>query len=150
LRECRVRFTATARRHVDRERTWWLENRDYQALFSSELEAGLRILALLPGSGTPYRRTNVAGLRRLYLDKVASHLYYTFNDEEVVIRALWGARRERGPSLRQASVVSFPSAQLEVDREVARSQEPRLFSLGASILRMKTDSSRKPDRLPGW
>lgn len=100
MNERRVRFTATARRHVDRERTWWLENRDYQALFATELEAALRILALLPGAGTAYRQTNVAGLRRLYLEKLASHLYYTFNDEEVVIRAFWGARRERGPRLR--------------------------------------------------
>jgi hypothetical protein len=31
---------------------------------------------------------------------MAAHLYYTFDAEEVVIRALWGARRERGPKLR--------------------------------------------------
>ena len=100
MKERRVRFTATARRHVDRERTWWLENRDYQALFATELEAALRILALLPGAGTSYPQADVAGLRRLYLEKLACHLYYTFNDEEVVIRALWGARREREPRLR--------------------------------------------------
>ena len=100
MKERRVRFTATARRHVDRERTWWLENRDYQALFATELEAALRILALLPGAGASYPQADVAGLRRLYLEKLASHLYYTFNDEEVAIRALWGARRERGPRLR--------------------------------------------------
>jgi plasmid stabilization system protein ParE len=100
LKERRLRFTATARRHVDRERTWWLENRDYQALFATELEAAVGILALLPGAGTSYPQANVMGLRRLYLEKLASHLYYTFNDEAVVIRALWGARRERGPRLR--------------------------------------------------
>lgn len=100
MKERRLRFTATARRHVDLERTWWLENRDYQALFTTELEAALVILALLPGAGTSYPQANVVGLRRLYLEKLASHLYYTFNDEEVVIRALWGARRERGPRLR--------------------------------------------------
>lgn len=100
MKERRVRFTATARRHVDRERTWWLENRDHQALFATELEAALGILALLPGAGTSYPQANVVGLRRLYLEKLASHLYYTFNDEEVVIRALWGARLERGPRLR--------------------------------------------------
>jgi plasmid stabilization system protein ParE len=96
----RVRFTATARRHVDREKAWWLEHRDYQEIFAAEVEAALNILAILPGAGTLYPHTNVSGLRRLYLEKMAAHLYYTFDAEEVVIRALWGARRERGPKLR--------------------------------------------------
>lgn len=100
MNERRVRFTATARRHVDREKAWWLEHRDYQEIFAAEIEAALKILAALPGAGAPYPHTNVPGLRRLYLDKVVAHLYYTFDHEEVVIRALWGARRERGPKLR--------------------------------------------------
>lgn len=95
-----MRFTATARRHVDRERAWWQANRDYQEIFAAELEAALKILAVLPGTGTEYRQTNVAGLRRLYLEKLVAHLYYTFDHGEVLIRALWGARRERGPRLR--------------------------------------------------
>lgn len=100
MNERRVRFTATARRHVDREQTWWLERRDYQGLFATEVESALKILAVLPGAGTPYVRANVPGLRRLYLDKLVAHLYYTCDDEEVVIRAFWGARREHGPNLR--------------------------------------------------
>jgi len=27
------------------------------------------------------------------------HLYYTFDDARVIVRALWGARRERGPRI---------------------------------------------------
>ena len=70
----RVRFTATARRHVTREHTWWLENRDYRELFATEVEQAVRVLGC--------------------------HLYYTFDDHQVIVRALWGARRERGPALR--------------------------------------------------
>jgi hypothetical protein len=33
----------------------------------------------------------------IYLRKLACHLYYTFDDHEVIVRALWGARRERDP-----------------------------------------------------
>ena len=95
----RVRFTATAGQHVDHERGWWLENRDHQELFATELESAVKILAILPGSGTPYLRTNLPGLRRLYLRKITCHVYYTFNDHDVVVRALWGARRERGPTI---------------------------------------------------
>jgi plasmid stabilization system protein ParE len=99
LKERRVRFTATASQLVNRERTWWLENRDRQELFAIELENAIRILALLPGAGTPYVGTDIAELRRLYVRKLACHVYYTFDDDEVIVRALWGARRDRGPTI---------------------------------------------------
>ncbi|MGH8546636.1 MAG: hypothetical protein ACREX3_24075 [Gammaproteobacteria bacterium] len=64
------------------------------------MEAALRILALLPGAGTPYTEASIVGLRRVYLPKLACHLYYTFDEHEVVVRALWGARRRRGPQIK--------------------------------------------------
>lgn len=99
MRERRVRFTATAQRHVRHEKQWWLENRIHTEIFGAEFEEALRIVALLPGAGTPYPQAGVHGLRRLYLPRVASHLYYTFDEKEVIVRALWGARRGRGPRL---------------------------------------------------
>jgi plasmid stabilization system protein ParE len=95
----RVRFTDTANQHVDREQTWWLENRDRKGLFATELEHVAQILSLLPGLGTPYTETNIADLRRMYIRRLACHLYYTFDDNEVIVRAMWGARREHGPEL---------------------------------------------------
>ena len=92
-----VRFTATAQRHVSRERDWWLENREHTGVFAAELERAIGILALLPGAGTLYRDAGVVGLRRLYLPKIGCHLYYTFDAHDVIVRALWGARRRRGP-----------------------------------------------------
>jgi plasmid stabilization system protein ParE len=100
LTDRRVRFTATARRHLNRERTWWLANRDYRDLFATEMEQAVRVLAVLPGAGTPYTQTKVAGLRRLFIRTLGCHLYYTFDDQQVIVRAFWGARRERGPTLR--------------------------------------------------
>jgi plasmid stabilization system protein ParE len=100
LTERRVRFTTTARRHVNRERAWWLEHRDHVELFTAELEAAVRILTVLPGAGTAYTRGGVPGVRRLYIRKLTCHVYYTFGDDEVIVRAFWGARRERGPTLR--------------------------------------------------
>jgi plasmid stabilization system protein ParE len=97
----RVRFTATARRHVQREKQWWLVNRTHIDVFVSEFEQALRVLALLPGAGTAYPQAGVTGLRRIYVPKVACHLYYTFDDNEVIVRAFWGARRERRPRLNQ-------------------------------------------------
>ena len=78
----RVSFTATAQEHVRREKTWWLENRIHTDIFAADLEGALRILAVLPGAGTPYVYPDVPGLRRVYLRKVACHLYYTFDEHE--------------------------------------------------------------------
>ena len=78
MKERHVRFTVTAGQHVDRERTWWLANRDHHELFTTEIENAVKVLALLPGAGTLYSRTEVADLRRLYIRKLACHLYYTF------------------------------------------------------------------------
>lgn len=101
MKERRVRFTATARQHLDHERTWWLENRDHQELFAIELEDAMKILATLPGAGTPYLITEDVELRRIYLRGIACHIYYTFDDDEVIVRALWGARLERGPEVEE-------------------------------------------------
>jgi plasmid stabilization system protein ParE len=99
LRRRRVRFTATAREHVTREQEWWLENRPHVDVFAAELAEALRILATVPGVGKPYPRPGTAGVRRLYIRKLTAHLYYTFDDQGVIVRALWGARRQRAPRL---------------------------------------------------
>jgi hypothetical protein len=99
LKHRRVRFTSTAQQQVRRKREWWLKNREHTDVFADELEQALKIVAVLPGTGTLYAGSPVPGVRRLYLRRVDAHLYYTFDDDEVVVRALWGARRERGPQL---------------------------------------------------
>lgn len=54
MKERRVRFTATAGHHVEHQRAWWLANRHHHELFATELEHAEKILAILPGIGTPY------------------------------------------------------------------------------------------------
>jgi len=100
LTERRIRFTQTAQRHIRHEKTWWLENRIHIEVFATEFEDALRILRLLPGAGTLYPSPGIPGLRRLYLRKVGCHLYFTFDEQDVIVRAVWGARRRRGPSIR--------------------------------------------------
>ena len=95
----RVRFTATAQEHVRREKAWWLANRDHADVFTEEIEQALRIIAVLPGDGTAYPQSPTSGVRRIYLRRVDAHLYYTFDDARVIVRSLWGARRERGPRI---------------------------------------------------
>lgn len=93
----RVRFTATAQDQIRGQRQWWLENRDHVEVFAVEMREAVRVLRLLPGAGGVYSYARVVGLRRIYLPKVACHIYYTFDDDEVLVRALWGSRRGHGP-----------------------------------------------------
>ena len=69
-------------------------------VFAEELEQALQIIALLRGVGSIYTRSPIPDAHGVYLRRVALHLYYTFSDDEVIVRALWGAHRERGPELR--------------------------------------------------
>jgi hypothetical protein len=77
-----------ARTRQARERLWWLENRTHTDIFATELEQAFKVLTVLPGAGTPYPCAEVAGLRRMYLRKTACHIYYTFDEHEVIVRAL--------------------------------------------------------------
>ena len=97
MKQRRVRFSAIAQQHVAREQAWWLEHRDHAEVFAEELKQAINVVATLPGAGTPYAHSPVPGVRRIYLRRVALHLYYAFDDEEVIVYALSGARRRRGP-----------------------------------------------------
>jgi plasmid stabilization system protein ParE len=72
---------------------------DHTESFVAEFEQALAVLALLPGAGTSYPQAGVPGLRRIYVPEVACHIYYTFDESSVIVRALWGAHRGRGPRL---------------------------------------------------
>jgi hypothetical protein len=65
LKQRRVRFTFIAQQHVEHEKAWWLENRDHIDALAEELEQALKIVATLPGVGTPYATSPVAGVRRV-------------------------------------------------------------------------------------
>jgi hypothetical protein len=99
LKRRHVSFTLTAQKHVSLEKAWWLANRDHPEVFVDELEHALKIVAILPSAGAVYARSPVLGVRRVYLRRIALHLYYTFDEHQVIIRALWSARREHGPEI---------------------------------------------------
>ena len=99
MKQRHASFTRTAQEHVAREKAWWLENRDHTEIFAEELEQALKVIAILPGAGTLYQRSPVRGVRRVYLRRTALHLYYSFDDDGVIVRALWGAHRGRGPQM---------------------------------------------------
>lgn len=95
----RVRFTARAQQHVRLLKEWWRENSVLPEILDHDLAEAVRMLAIVPGIGSVYRSSPIVGVRRLYLDRLTSHLYYTYDEREVVIRAVWHARRGMGPDL---------------------------------------------------
>jgi hypothetical protein len=99
-----VKFVITprARRQVERAHQWWEQNRDKSpGLFIRELEQAEHHLTALPESGELWRVRQKKTIRRWLLPKTGQHLYYVYNPtrEEVLVLALWGARRGRTPKL---------------------------------------------------
>jgi hypothetical protein len=66
-------------------------------ILQHDLGEAMQMLSVLPRIGSLYPAAPITGVRRLYLERLTSHLYYTYNEREVVIRALWHARRGSGP-----------------------------------------------------
>lgn len=98
----KIEIGRRARRQVERVSSWWHANRPLSAsLFEDEFERALRQLVSTPYSGALYPTERRPALRRLLLPKTEYHLYFTLerNESVLVIHALWGARRERGPKL---------------------------------------------------
>lgn len=94
-----VRFTITALQQVRRLDDWWREHSARPEIFYHDLSEAIDMLSMLPAIGTPYRSSPLSGVRRLYLSRLTSHLYYTYDEREVIIRALWHARLGSGPDL---------------------------------------------------
>ena len=97
MNERRLRLTAVAEQHIENKRAWWRKNRDNQEIFELELEQAFAQISILPGTGTIYPISDTGGVRRLHLRKIDCHLYYSANAQDIVVQALWCARRKRGP-----------------------------------------------------
>lgn len=92
-----VAFTSAARDQLNAAKAWWVENQRPVAVLVDEIENAIRLLAVMPGAGSLYSEAGIADLRRLYLRRTSSHVYYTFTQDAVTIRAFWHARRGYGP-----------------------------------------------------
>jgi plasmid stabilization system protein ParE len=93
----KVVFSNVAREPLRVAKAWWIENQRPAEILVDEIEQAVRLLAWMPGAGTLYPEARIAALRRLYLRSTSSHLYYTFDQDVVVIHAFWHARRGSGP-----------------------------------------------------
>jgi plasmid stabilization system protein ParE len=94
-----VRFTATAQEHVRFLKRWWLENSSHPEILLHDLDAAVKLLSIAPGIGSVYRASPIPGIRRFYLERLTCHLYYTYDQRELVVRAVWHVRRGSAPEL---------------------------------------------------
>ncbi len=60
----------------------------------------LELLQHNPDLGVEYEAVYFgAPVRRLLMSKTETHVYYAHVEDAVVVLAVWGARRRRGPKL---------------------------------------------------
>lgn len=98
----KTRLTGPARQQADRIDRWWRENRPAaRDLFARELAEARALLAATPEMGSPYAERQGVLVRRTLLPKTHQHVYYEVDRENdlVMILAVWGAPRGRGPRL---------------------------------------------------
>jgi plasmid stabilization system protein ParE len=93
----RVELSDEAHAQVQEIDVWWRDNRLASPdLFTAELDQALAVLEASPALGSPYvaRATRV---RRLLLPRTHYHLYLVDGADRVLVVAVWGAFRGRGP-----------------------------------------------------
>jgi hypothetical protein len=97
----KIVLLAEAQRRFEAEDEWWRDHRDAKDLLLDEFEQTLEVLSSTPEVGRIYRRAQGKLIQRVLMNKTRCHVYY-FHDRErdlVEIHSLWGAVRERGPTL---------------------------------------------------
>lgn len=85
---------ATQARRID---DWWRLNRERaSSLFADELAAALTLISDSPRVGRLYRRSQLAGIRRLQLRESRFHVYYVVDTSErlVTVLSVWSSLRE--------------------------------------------------------
>lgn len=97
----KIRVSGRARREADRHDAWWRTNRpNTPDLLVRELLDLIELLQDNPNIGAVYDATHFDGpVRRVLLEKTERHVYHGRLGDEVIILAVWGARRKRGPKL---------------------------------------------------
>jgi len=96
-----VIITERARRELVRVAGWWKANRKIAPyLFVEEFEATLELLAAMPASGTAAPSHRYPGLRRRILPRTRYFVYYTVDDDIVIVRSIWHGQRGKRPRLR--------------------------------------------------
>lgn len=95
-------FTHEAQRQAKEMDTWWREHRPKaRGLFAQELDETRRLILSSPSIGSKYMTRRGAVAQRVLMPKTKSHVYFEVDEAQglIIVLAIWGAPRGRGPLL---------------------------------------------------
>lgn len=95
-------FTPEAERQATVMDAWWREHRPgSRDLFARELSEAVDLIAGAPSAGAKYTTRSGRPFRRMLMPKTRNHVYFEVDEARdlVVVHAIWGAPRGRGPRL---------------------------------------------------
>jgi len=95
-------FTPEADRQAVEMDTWWREHRaGVSDLFARELSEVRELIVGAPTVGTRYSTRGGKLFRRVLMPKTKNHVYFEVDEarELIIVHAIWGAPRGRGPRL---------------------------------------------------
>jgi len=96
-----VRTTRESDEQIRQIDDWWRTNRPTAPdLFLHELTTAFEIIGDAPYIGRAYRRSPIPATRRFLLAACRYHVYYVPQTSDVIVLAVWHARRGAGPPLR--------------------------------------------------
>jgi plasmid stabilization system protein ParE len=98
----KLAFTPDAERQASEMDAWWREHRPAASdLFADELAAVGELIANVPSAGTIYTTSRGQRFRRVLMPKTRNHVYFEVDEAQqlVIVHAIWGAPRGRGPRL---------------------------------------------------
>lgn len=76
-----------------------MDNRDETHTFDQELAETIERLIPTPDIGTTYPSRQRVSIRRVLMKKTNNHVYFTVQNDQVVVLPVCGAPRKRRPKL---------------------------------------------------
>ncbi|HBL30709.1 MAG TPA: type II toxin-antitoxin system RelE/ParE family toxin [Acidobacteria bacterium] len=98
----RIRVSPRAAVQIRTAARWWAENRPKAPLaFAEEIEKGYALTRQFPSAGEPVAHASLPGIRRVLLNRIHYHLYYSVSPASLTVEilALWHTRRGSLPRL---------------------------------------------------
>lgn len=98
----KLRVGKRAQRQADRIEEWWVKNRPAApSLFTDELEEFFEHIRSTTAAGVRWPTSKRPDLRRILMPRTLNHIYFRVDEAKGVVHvlAVWGAPRERGPTL---------------------------------------------------
>jgi hypothetical protein len=95
-------FTPQAERQAEEMDFWWREHRPGVGdLFARELVEARNLITGAPAAGSVYSTRSGKLYRRVLMPKTKNHVYFEVDEARdlVIVHAIWGAPRGRGPKL---------------------------------------------------